>query len=613
MNVAADRTALLHETLTRYWGYTSFRPWQREAIDAVLEDRDSVVVLPTGGGKSICFQVPALVRDGLALVVSPLISLMKDQVDTLVGNGVAAACYNSALAAGEKSAVVQGLREGRYRLLYVSPERLVGEGHEWFTGVLAASRVSFIAIDEAHCISQWGHDFRPEYRQLARLRDLLPGVGIHAFTATATSRVRHDIAAQLGLRGPLHLVGSFDRPNLTYRVLARSGLKQQLAAVLARHRGESGIIYCTSRKEVDALAGWLTTEGVRAVPYHAGLDDGTRHRNQDAFLNEEVDVVVATVAFGMGIDRSDVRFVVHAGAPRSLEHYQQESGRAGRDGLDAECVLIYSGADFLKWRLMLESSRELTDATRITLRDMERYAAAVSCRHRHLVEYFGEPYSRSGCGACDFCLGELEAVTEPVAIARKILSCVARLNQRFGAGHVISVLRGQAVEAVVSRGHSALSTFGLMRQASTAELRGYIEQLTSLGLLRQTDDGFPVLRLTAEGISLLKDPNSQPALSLARQRVPRRQEAGVARRGRAEAAWDGVDHALFEILRSVRLDIARERSVPPYVIFHDTTLRELARVRPRNEHELRSVYGVGERKAADLGPRFLAAIATHRA
>ncbi len=274
MNVAADRTALLHETLTRYWGYTSFRPWQREAIDAVLEDRDSVVVLPTGGGKSICFQVPALVRDGLALVVSPLISLMKDQVDTLVGNGVAAACYNSALAAGEKSAVVQGLREGRYRLLYVSPERLVGEGHEWFTGVLAASRVSFIAIDEAHCISQWGHDFRPEYRQLARLRDLLPGVGIHAFTATATSRVRHDIAAQLGLRGPLHLVGSFDRPNLTYRVLARSGLKQQLAAVLARHRGESGIIYCTSRKEVDALAGWLTTEGVRAVPYHAGLDDG---------------------------------------------------------------------------------------------------------------------------------------------------------------------------------------------------------------------------------------------------------------------------------------------------------------------------------------------------
>jgi ATP-dependent DNA helicase RecQ len=382
--------------------------------------------------------------------------------------------------------------------------------------------------------------------------------------------------------------------------------------VLARHRGESGIIYCTSRKEVDALAGWLSTEGVRAVPYHAGLDDGTRHRNQDAFLNEDVDVVVATVAFGMGIDRSDVRFVVHAGAPRSLEHYQQESGRAGRDGLDAECVLIYSGADFLKWRLMLESSGELTDASRATLRDMERYAAAVSCRHRHLVAYFGEPYTRSACDACDYCLGELEAVAEPVALARKILSCVARLNQRFGAGHVISVLRGQAVDAVVSRGHSALSTFGLLREASIPELRGYIEQLTSLGFLRQTEDDFPVLRLTAHGIALLKDAASHPTLSLARQRMPRRDDAKSGRPRHAGVSWEGVDRALFEVLRGVRLAIARERGVPPYVIFHDTTLREMARTKPRSESELRTVYGVGERKAADLGPRFLAAIAANR-
>ena len=611
MSITAERAALLQETLTRYWGYSSFRPLQREAIDAVLDGRDSVVVLPTGGGKSLCFQVPALVREGLALVVSPLISLMKDQVDTLVGNGVAAACYNSALAAAEKSSVLHGLREGRYRLLYVSPERLVGEGHEWFTGVLAASRVSFVAIDEAHCISQWGHDFRPEYRQLARLRDLLPNVSLHAFTATATARVRHDIAVQLGLRAPVQLVGSFDRPNLTYRVLARSGLKQQLSVVLARHQGEAGIIYCTSRKEVDALAGWLTGEGVRALPYHAGLNDETRHRNQDAFLNEEIDVVVATVAFGMGIDRSDVRFVVHAGAPRSLEHYQQESGRAGRDGLDAECVLIYSGADFMKWRVMLESSGELTDATRATLRDMERYAAAVSCRHRHLVEYFGERYGAGACGACDYCLGELEAITEPVAVARKILSCVARLNQRFGVGHVISVLRGQSVDAVVSRGHSALSTFGLLREASVPELRGYIEQLTSLGFLRQTEDDFPVLRLTAPGIALLKDAASHPTLSLARQRMPRRDEVRSGRGRHAGVSWEGVDQALFEILRGVRLDIARERGVPPYVIFHDTTLREMARTKPRSERDLRSVYGVGERKAADLGPRFLAAIAEH--
>jgi ATP-dependent DNA helicase RecQ len=613
VTIAAEQAALLPDILARYWGYSSFRPLQLEAIDAVLAGRDSVVVLPTGGGKSLCFQAPALVREGMALVVSPLISLMKDQVDTLVGNGVAAACYNSALPPGEKAAVLQGLREGRYRLLYVSPERLVGEGHDWFTGLLAASRVSFVAIDEAHCISQWGHDFRPEYRQLSRLREHLPGVSMHAFTATATARVRHDIAAQLGLRDPLHLVGSFDRPNLTYRVLARWGLKQQLSAVLARHRGDAGIVYCTSRKEVDALAAWLSSEGIRAVPYHAGLDDSARHRHQDAFLNEDADVVVATVAFGMGIDRSDVRFVVHAGAPRSLEHYQQESGRAGRDGLDAECVLIYSGGDFLKWRVMLESSGELTDAGRTTLRDMERYAAAVSCRHRHLVEYFGERYTKPSCDACDYCLGELEAIGEPVLVARKILSCVARVNQRFGAGHVISVLRGQAVDAVVSRGHSTLSTFGLLRDASIPELRGYIEQLTSLGFLRQTDDGYPVLRLTAPGLALLKDPGSHPTLSLARQRVPPRRDGkrGLPRRAEGDAGWEGVDHALFEALRGVRLEIARERGVPPYVIFHDTTLRELARTKPRSESELRTVYGVGERKAADLGPRFLAAIAAH--
>jgi ATP-dependent DNA helicase RecQ len=603
-------TDLVQEVLARYWGYSSFRPLQPEAIDAVLGARDSVVVLPTGGGKSLCFQAPALVRDGMALVVSPLISLMKDQVDTLVGNGVAAACYNSALGADQKAAVLEGIRHGRFRLLYVSPERLVGEGNEWFTTLLASARVSFVAIDEAHCISQWGHDFRPEYRQLSRLRSVLPGVSLHAFTATATARVRRDIAEQLGLQNPVHLVGSFDRPNLTYRAVARAGLKQQLTDVLQRHRKEAGIVYCTSRKEVDALAAWLTGEGVRALPYHAGLDDHTRHRNQDAFLNEDVDVVVATVAFGMGIDRSDVRFVVHAGAPRSLEHYQQESGRAGRDGLDAECVLIYSGADFLKWRLMLEKSGELTDASRTTLRDMERYAAAVSCRHRHLVEYFGERYAREGCGACDYCLGELEAIPEPVVMARKILSCVARVGQRFGAGHVISVLRGQAVDAVVSRGHSTLSTFGLLRDATVAELRGYIEQLTTHDFLRQTDDGYPVLRLTPQGLELLKDGASYSDLSLARQRVPRRsREAAKAGRMRHEGvSWEGVDQELFDALRSVRLEIARERGVPPYVIFHDTTLREMARSKPRSLGELRTIYGVGERKAADLGERFLAAI-----
>jgi ATP-dependent DNA helicase RecQ len=599
--------AAVQDVLTRYWGFTSFRPLQREAMDAVLAGRDSVVVLPTGGGKSLCFQAPALVRPGLALVVSPLISLMKDQVDTLVSNGVAAACYNSALAADQKARVAAGIRDDRYRLLYVSPERLVGEGNEWFLSLLSTARVSFVAVDEAHCISQWGHDFRPEYRQLGRLRTLLPGVSLHAFTATATSQVRRDIAEQLGLRDPVELVGSFDRPNLTYRVLARSGLKQQLTEILGRHPHEAGIVYCTSRREVDALTAWLSEEGVRACRYHAGLEDGERHRNQDAFLNEDVDVVVATVAFGMGIDRSDVRFVVHAGAPRSLEHYQQESGRAGRDGLEAECVLIYSAADFLKWRVMLERGGELTDASRALLRDMERYATSVRCRHRYLVEYFGERYPRASCAACDYCLEELEPIAQPVVVARKILSCVVRVGQRFGAGHVTSVLRGQSVEAVVGRRHHELSTFGLLRDASVAEVRGYIEQLTTHGFLRQTEDGYPVLQLTRKGLELLKDGASYPDLALARQRRPVKDRQ--PRRSRMEAeSWDGVDRELFDALRAVRLAIARERNVPPYVIFHDTTLREMARLKPATAAALRTVYGVGERKAADLGDRFLDAI-----
>ena len=360
-------------------------------MDAILAGRDSIVVLPTGGGKSLCFQAPAVVGQGLALVVSPLISLMKDQVDTLVGNGVAAACYNSSLAPHQKASVVSGLRDGRFRLLYVSPERLVSDRGEDFLNLLATCQVSFVAIDEAHCISQWGHDFRPEYRQLGKLRTLLPGISLHAYTATATARVRRDIAAQLGLSDPVELVGSFDRPNLVYRVLARANLKRQLTDVLARHRGQAGIIYCTSRREVDALAAWLRETGIRALPYHAGLADDERSRNQDAFLEEDADIIVATVAFGMGIDRSDVRFVVHAGAPQSLEHYQQESGRAGRDGLEAECLL-----DLLDRRLHEVAAdagaQRRADArpTRKLLRDMERYAASVGCRHRHLVGYFGE-------------------------------------------------------------------------------------------------------------------------------------------------------------------------------------------------------------------------------
>ncbi len=578
-------------------------------MEAVVAGRDSLLVLPTGGGKSICFQAPSLVRDGLAIVVSPLISLMKDQVDTLESNGVPAACYNSSLPSDRKTEVLKGVREGRYRLLYVAPERLVGEGSDGFLGLIGSRPISFFAIDEAHCISQWGHDFRPEYRQLAQLRDRWPDVSLHGYTATATARVRRDIISQLRLRDAVELVGSFDRPNLVYRVLARATLKRQILDVLERHRGEAGIVYCPSRREVDALAQWLQDSGWRARPYHAGLDDEERHRHQDAFLNEEIDIVVATVAFGMGIDRSDVRFVIHAGAPQSLEHYQQESGRSGRDGLEAECVLITSAADFLKWRAMLEKNGELSEARRMLLRDIERYAASVGCRHRRLVSYFGEAFDKDDCGACDYCLGELEPVADPTTVARKILSAVARVGQRFGAAHVTNVLRGSESEQVRSRGHHELSVFGLMKEASIDELRGYLDQLLAHGLLQQGGDEYPVLQLTSAGVALLKDAAAEPSLSLARQKRPERDR--LPRRSRVEAeSWDGVDRDVFERLRALRLNIARRRGVPPYVIFHDTTLRELARLKPRTVAELHGVYGVGARKAEDLGALVIETIQT---
>jgi ATP-dependent DNA helicase RecQ len=597
---------LLQATVSRYWGYSTLRPLQREAMEAVLGGRDSVVVLPTGGGKSLCFQAPAAARDGLAVVVSPLISLMKDQVDGLVANGVSAGLYNSALGAREKALVLEALRSGRYRLLYVSPERLVGEGGTAFLSMLAQTGVHSVAVDEAHCISQWGHDFRPEYRQLRQLRERLPGVSMHAYTATATAAVRRDIVDQLGLRNPVQLVGSFDRPNLVYRVLPRAGFKKQLLGVLARHRGEAGIVYCPSRREVDELAEWLSQQGTRAVPYHAGLSDDERAAHQDAFITERVQVVVATVAFGMGIDRSDVRFVVHSGAPRSLEHYQQEAGRAGRDGLEADCTLFYSTADFARWRSMLESSGELTEQARALLRQIERYAAGTGCRHRHLAEYFGDRHGDAPCGACDVCLGELEQAADPVTVARQVLSCVARVGQRFGATHVSNVLRGHPSEQVVARGHDRLSTFGLLKAAPAAEIRGYVEQLTGLGLLSATDDAYPVLRLTSAGVELLKDASKGAGLALARPRV-----GGKADRPRTSVeadAWRGVDRALFEELREVRLQVARARGVPPYVVFHDATLREMARLKPGSTAALLQVKGVGARKAEDLGELFLEAI-----
>ena len=607
----SDAESSLPATLDRVWGFSGFRPLQREAMAAVLDGRDSLVILPTGGGKSLCFQAPALVewpgRRGFALVVSPLISLMKDQVDGLRVDGVEAAYLNSTQTSAERDEVVRSLDEDRCRLLYVSPERLVGEGREGFRRQLASWGVRFIAIDEAHCISQWGHDFRPEYRQLGRLREGFPGVSLHAFTATATARVRRDIATELGLRDPVVLVGSFDRPNLTYRVLRRDSLQQQIMQVLARHPGEAGIIYCLSRREVEELAAWLQGEGHKAVPYHAGLADEVRAKHQEDFLDERADIVVATVAFGMGIDRSNVRFVVHAGAPRSPEHYQQESGRAGRDGEPAECVLIYSGTDFARWRQLLEANGELTESARVLLSDMERYASATRCRHRALVEYFGQTLERDTCGACDWCLKELDPVPDATTVARKILSCVARVRQSWGIGHVTEVLRGRSGDKVTSAGHDQLSTFGLLREESAPAVRGFIEQLIGGGMLARDGHPYPVLRLTPAGTALLK---GEGTCTLYRQVEPARGRPSRRKRG-AHAAGGDLDAALSDELRRVRLELARARGVPPYVIFHDTTLREMAERKPATLADLHGIYGIGAKKAADFGDVFVRAIQSH--
>jgi ATP-dependent DNA helicase RecQ len=639
----ADPAAILR----RVWGYETFRPLQRAAVDAALAGRDALVVLPTGGGKSLCYQLPAAAGAGLALVVSPLIALMDDQVAAARQTGLTAASLHSNLAPGERARALGDAIAGDLQLLYASPERLV-------LGDLMAAlapRLGLIAVDEAHCVSHWGHDFRPEYRQLAPLFATAPRVPRMALTATATPAVQRDVIEQLALRDPLVLVGHPDRPNLVYRAFPRHDTDVQLLAAVRRHAGEGGIVYAQTRREVERIATRLRGAGVRAAPYHAGLGAAERAAAQTAFLNEDLNVVVATIAFGMGIDRSNVRFVVHANAPRSVEHYQQESGRAGRDGLPADCTLLYSAADLQAHRRLAEMDgplpEERKNALARQLAQIARFAVAPVCRHRLLSEHFGRPYppppddadapppaaapvpgDTDNCRACDVCLGETVALADGEALvaAQKILSAVMRTGNTFGAAHVTAVLRGGDGERIRDLRHHELSVHGLLRDESDATVRAWIDQLIAQNALEMVERisgarRFPIVQVTEQGHAVLRGQEA-PRLTRFWRGAQGKEPAPKGKQGtrgtktkRASATahagqeWTGVDTALFERLRALRREIAQRENVPPYVVFSDATLREMARLKPGDEEEMLAVKGVGETKLARYGTQFLAEIA----
>jgi ATP-dependent DNA helicase RecQ len=591
----------LNAILKQYWGYDTFRPLQQEAVASVLEQRDSLVVMPTGGGKSLCFQVPAVAMPGLAIVVSPLISLMKDQVDALRACGIGAASLNSFSTAEERREIFLGVRHGELKLLYVAPERLVTES---FLEFLHTTEVSFIAIDEAHCISVWGHDFRKDYRGLSVLRSAFPGVGLHAYTASATPQVRTDIAVQLGLNNPTILVGSFDRPNLTYKVQRRGKTVDDVLAVLERHAGEAGIVYCIRRKEVDALWPELVRRGYRALPYHAGMDDAQRKQSQNAFASEKADIIVATVAFGMGIDKSNVRFIIHSGMPKSIEYYHQETGRAGRDGLEAECCLLYSYGDFKIWESIL-SGAEDDDARQAglgKLNDMFRFCETPVCRHKAIVSHFGQAYDKPDCGGCcDFCQCDPEQEAGALDVAQKVLGCVLELGERFGAVYTMHVLAGANEERVIERRHDRLKTFGALQAHTPHAIRDWIEQLAGQGYLERTGE-YNVLRVTERGWRVLRGEEVPRLLAAAPKpaKAPRPAKASKA----AADGWENVDRGLFEVLRGVRRTLAGEQGVPPFVIFGDAALRDMARRKPTTLPQFLLAHGVGSQKCKAFGEMF---------
>jgi ATP-dependent DNA helicase RecQ len=587
-------------TLKTTFGYSSFRPLQREIIEASLADKDVFALLPTGGGKSICFQIPALVRSGLTVVVSPLIALMKDQVDALQASGVAATYLNSTLDAQEARSRLAGLHRGEWRLLYIAPERLMLDG--WMEN-LTQWNVTLIAIDEAHCVSEWGHDFRPEYRQLAKLRKVLPGVPLMALTATATTRVRDDIIQHLALREPEIFVASFNRPNLTYRVQAKDQPLKQIIDFVRKREHESGIIYCASRAATERVAEALAGRGFLARAYHAGLDAEERARNQELFLRDETRIICATIAFGMGINKPNVRYVIHYDLPKNIEGYYQETGRAGRDGLPGDCLLLFSPGDIAKQTHFID---EITDAheqqlARAQLRRIVHYAESAGCRRVELLEYFGENFAVSQCGACDNCL-EPRASFDGTIVAQKFLSCIYRVRQvgKFSVGmnHIIEVLTGAETEKVRRWGHDRLTTYGIGKEMSRPQWAAIGRELVRLGYAAVSEGEFATLELTEKGIEVLR--SRQPITLTKPMELPKAKRASTRREGDIEC-----DEILFERLRALRKKLADERGVPAYIVFGDATLRGMAREYPESEDALSGIPGIGEKKLAEFGPAFL--------
>jgi ATP-dependent DNA helicase RecQ len=603
-----EALSTLYTLLKQHFGYSTFRPLQHEIIIDSLAGKDVVALLPTGGGKSLCYQLRAMATEGLTVVISPLIALMKDQVDSMTEIDVPSTFLNSSISTKESSRRWRRLCEGSYKLLYVAPERLKG-----IVDQLGEWGLSFVAIDEAHCISEWGHDFRPEYRELGALRDLFPHVPVMALTATATARVRDDITHFLKLSSPAHYVASFNRPNLSYRIIARHEPLKQILQVLESHEGESGIIYCHSRKQTEEVASGLARRGYKACAYHAGLSAKERSLRQDQFISDEMQMVVATIAFGMGIDKPDVRFIIHHDMPKNIESYYQETGRAGRDGLPGECILLYSAGDYAKLVSFVDqiSDHQEKEIARVQLGRMMGYAESGNCRRVELLRYFGETYKNGdgetlhACGACDNCLTPRETFDGTIE-AQKLLSCVIRIRQKSGFGvglqHLVDVLCGADNEKVRRFGHNLISTFGIGGGKSRAEWLFHAKELVEQGLLKIREDKFNIVELTPQGIVALKEKRS---ITLRKPLISTRLTAAQRKVQRRLTGAIEVDRMLFDQLRALRLTLARERGVQAFMIFSDATLQEMAALRPRNHETLRQISGVGEKKLAQYGDRFL--------